>query len=127
MQIAVRAGDFVAVGVEVIDVAPVDFAVLRGEAVGVDGCVESPGMNFFERKILVDEADLVFVAVERGGKEGLVHAGAVGALEVVKVDDGDLGGGVAADGAVGDVDVRAGFFGEVEGVEAGRASCCRRR
>ena len=71
-------------------------------------------MNFEERKVLVDEADLVLVVVQGGGKERLVHAGAVRALEVVEVDDGDLGVGVAADGAAGDVDVGAGIIGQVK-------------
>jgi hypothetical protein len=52
------------------------------------------------------------------GKERLVHAGAVGALEVVEVDDGDLGGGIAADGAAGNVDAGAGILGQVEGLKA---------
>ncbi len=48
-----------------------------------------------------------------------MHARAVGALEVVEVDDGDFGSGVAADGAAGDVDVGARILGEVEGFKAG--------
>jgi hypothetical protein len=40
---------------------------------------------------------------------------AVGALEVVEVDDGDLGRRIAADGAAGDVDGRGGVFAQVEG------------
>ena len=77
-------------------------------------------MDFDERKVLVDEAHLVFVALQGVREERLVHARAVGALEVVEVDDGDLGVGISADGTAGDVDVGAGILGQVEGLKAGQ-------
>jgi hypothetical protein len=49
-----------------------------------------------------------------------MHAGAVGALEVVEVDDGDQGGGVAADGTTGDIDIEGRILSDVEGVELGQ-------
>jgi hypothetical protein len=100
-EVAVLAADLLAVRVEVIHVGPVDVAALRGQAVGVHGGVHGPGVHLGERVVLVDEAHLVLVALQGGGKERLVHAGAVGALEVVEVDDRDLGRGIAADGAAG--------------------------
>src|ERR1700724_742852 len=58
--------------------------------------MHGPGVNFGERVVLVDEAHQALVVVLRSGKELLVHAGAVGALQIVVVYDRDLGLGVAA-------------------------------
>ena len=40
-----------------------------------------------EREVAVDDAHLVLVAIEDGGKDLGVHLGAEGALEVVEADD----------------------------------------
>jgi len=80
--------------------------------------VEGPGVEFGERVVEVDEADFVLVAIEGHGKELLMHAGAVGALEVVIINDRDLGGGVAANRPVVDRDVPGGNVVEVEGFKA---------
>ena len=77
-------------------------------------------MHVGERKVLVDEPHLVLVARQGGGKQRLVHARAVGALEVVEVDDGDLGCGIAADRAAGNVDCGGGILGQVEGLQMGQ-------
>src|SRR5208282_4428818 len=105
---------------EVINVVPIGIAALRGQAVCVHSGAHGPGMNFSERKVLVDEADLVFVVVYCGRKEGLMHAAAVGALEIVEADDRDFGVRIAADGAAGDVDREDGIVGQVEGIEVGQ-------
>src|ERR1035438_9631483 len=64
---------------------------LDGRALNVNEARPKPDRGFgggggggrgFGGEVLVDEADLVFVAVEGGGEEGLVHAGTVGALKV---------------------------------------------
>jgi len=69
----------------------VGIVVLVSEAVGVHCSVHRPGVDFDQRKVLVDEAHHALVMVERGRKQLFVHAGAVGALKVVVVDDGHLG------------------------------------
>src|SRR5579862_9582865 len=103
---------------QVIDVSPVNVGALRSQAIGVDGGMDSPGVDFLQREVLVNKLDQALVVVDGGGEEGLVHAGAITALQVVEVDDRDLGIGISADRAVGDVDVEGGILHQVEGFQA---------
>jgi len=47
-----------------------------------------------------------------------VHARAVGALQIVEVNDGHFCVWISANRPTGDVDVKDGIFGEVEGLKA---------
>src|ERR1700676_2789668 len=103
--IAIRAIDLLSVGVKVIDVSPVDCGILRAQAVGVHGSVGGPGVDLDKRVILVDEPHLILVALHCVREQGLVHAGAVRAFQVIVVDDRNLCFRVAADGPSSHIDV----------------------
>uniref|UniRef100_E6Q070 Uncharacterized protein n=1 Tax=mine drainage metagenome TaxID=410659 RepID=E6Q070_9ZZZZ len=118
LGVVIGAADFVAVRVEVIHVAPIGFVILRGDAVGVNGGVHGPGMNFDEWIVLVNETHRVLVAIHGARKEFAMHGGAEGTLEIIKADNSDLGVGIAADGATIDGDVLRGNVVEIEGLEA---------
>src|SRR4029077_11048305 len=68
------AADRVLIAMKVIGVIPIRFTVLRAQAIGIHRRVHSPGMNFFERVILVDEKDAIPVFLEKPGEKRLVHA-----------------------------------------------------
>ena len=71
------------------------FGVLSG--VALIGITTSGDANIGNGYTLLSIAGVIL----GGGEELLVHARAVGAFQVVEVDDGYLGRGVAADGAAG--------------------------
>ena len=105
--------------VDGVDEVPVGGGALGGGAVHVDGGVHGPGVDG-QGEVAVDDVDLVAVAGGEGWKEGGVHAGAVGALEVVEADDGDGGGGWAAAGRTAfRGDEQLGVLRDVVGVELG--------
>jgi len=118
LHVSILAAYFLPVGMDVIHEVPVSVRILGGDAVGVDCRVHGPWMNFGQRIIFVDEADLVLVAVKRLRKKGRMHARAVGALQIVEVNDGHFCVWISANRPTGDVDVKDGIFGEVEGLKA---------
>src|SRR5512146_3234697 len=82
--------------------------------------MQGPGMDLDEREILVYDAYLILVARHRGGEQLLVHAGAVRALQVIEVDDGDLRLGISPYGAACNIDVRRRIAGQVVGLKPGQ-------
>src|SRR5207248_4304031 len=88
---AVRALDRALVSMNVVGKIPIGIVVLIGKAVGIHCSVNGPGMNVVERKIFVDDADLVFVVWKDFVHQGLITTGAVRALEVVIDDHRNLG------------------------------------
>src|ERR1019366_2089381 len=68
------AADRVLIAVQVIGIVPVGVTVLRAQAIGVHRRVHRPGVNFFERVILVDKKDAIAVFLEEPGEKHLVHA-----------------------------------------------------
>ena len=112
--VPVLSRNFLPMGVQVVDIRPIDFAALRGQAVCVDCSMDCPRVHFVERVILVNKANLIFVVIERGGKERLVHAGTIGAFQVVEVDHGDLCIGVASNRPARGVDRECGIFIEIK-------------
>ena len=97
-------GDGVLIGVEKIGVVPIGVTGLSGQAIGIDGGVNGPGVNLLQWVILVDDQQAVAVLLENLWKERGMHTRAEGAFEVVVVDDDDLGVFVAANGTAGAVD-----------------------
>jgi len=77
-------------------------------------------MNLHQRVILVDVPHLVFVARQGVGKQRLVHAGAVGAFQIVEVDHRDLGRWIAANGPAGNVDRKQRVLVQAESVQVGQ-------
>src|SRR5271156_6539324 len=53
--------------------------------------MHGPGMDFYQRIILVIKPDQALVAVKCCRKKLLMHASAVRALQVVEIDDRDFG------------------------------------
>ena len=101
------------VGVDIVDHVPVAGGRLGAQAVDIDRSVHGPGV-LIQRKVLIDDADLVSIALRDCGEEGLVEPSTVGALEVVEVDDDHGRGGRAATcwPSVGG-DERAGVSGDI--------------
>ena len=75
-------------------------------------------MYFGQWVIFVDKPHLVFVSIHRGREEGRVHAGAIGALQIVKVDHRHFCIRIAANRPPGNIDVEDGIFGEIEALQA---------
>ncbi len=102
---AFLAVDRLLIAVQVIGIVPISVAVLRAQTIGVYRRVHSPGVNLFERVILVDKKDAVAIFLEKPGEKCLVHARTERALEIVIVDDRHLGIFVAARRTAADVNL----------------------
>ena len=83
--------------VKVVHIGPVNIAALRRQAIGIDRRVHCPWVYFAQRIVFVDESHLILVMLERGRKKFLVHARAIGAFQIVEVDNRHLRCGIAPD------------------------------
>ena len=103
------------VGEDFVTIVVAEGLAFGVEEAGVDGGLEAP-VVLREREVVADPGDVVLGG---GVFEERVGAGAVGALEVVKLDDGDAsaggrleGGGVVDLGGVGRAELGVGGGGD---------------
>jgi len=82
------ASHLLLVGQNIIGKIPEGVGVLVGQAIGIHGGVERPGMNFCQRVVFVNDLDLACILLQQSRKERGVHAGTKRALEILVVDDG---------------------------------------
>src|SRR6476646_10295065 len=89
----------------VVSEIPVGFVVLRGQTVGVHRRPRSPAVNLGQGEILVNKRYSITIFLEQLRKQGLVHAGAEWALEVVEIDHHDFGILFSPSGPAADIDL----------------------
>src|SRR5579863_6037272 len=70
---------------KVISIFPVSVVVLRPQTIRIDGGVDCPGMDIFQRIIFINKRDSVAVFLEKTREERRVQARAERAFEVVKI------------------------------------------
>src|SRR3984885_2886792 len=82
----VRAAQISSMRMDVVDQIPVARRALRADAVGVNCGAHGPRM-LIERKVAIDDVNLISVALRQCRKQLLMHLGAEGAFQVVEPND----------------------------------------
>src|SRR5208283_1679652 len=95
LHVLLISADGALIGMYIVSELPIALPVLLGKAISIVGSMLGPGVHR-QRIVLVDDFDFVAILRQDLRHEGAVHAGTEGTLEVVIVDDRDLGIGVSA-------------------------------
>ena len=90
---------------DVVGELPIRVSTLCGQTVGGNRSVNCPRMNLIEREILVDKLYPIAVLFQQFGEKNAVRLRAVRALQIVKVDQLDLGILVSANRPPADIDL----------------------